>query len=389
MWRHPLGVERRRSVWSSCLQRRGRVRWGLFQCSEHPCNDVVACVIISPWGSPSLCKQAELMSPSGVEDKDRRPHDSLTVDNRLSHPLISFIRHNQSSLMLSSWSHMMEIRRACKWSKNTYKPEKWQNMCEMDVKVKAIQKHTQLRLWKCVQIHNPSHDATLIDNPADDVLMSSRYYCSHVSREHWSTAAVIDYRTRQINFMLQVWFNDGMISLLKQKKPILVLVLFIKDQCVSRIDQANETTASTVHPQQGSKLSHWDQLTWKDYHKMFWKTFPYKENQSWTHAVKFCNAVFEFIQYNQTSRKLHLYFSFTYISFYIIFRWDTFRGAEPGGPICLLSEAPHLALVSKWMSIFTSLIWEWSWTNLLGMKRENKKGHHESELQEQQFAIRK
>lgn len=50
----------------------------------HLCNGVVACVIIRPLGSPSLCKQAELMSPSGVEDKDRRPHDSLTVElNRL------------------------------------------------------------------------------------------------------------------------------------------------------------------------------------------------------------------------------------------------------------------------------------------------------------------
>lgn len=54
---------------------------GVEECGEDYfnavsiCNDVVACVIISPRRSPSLCKQAELMSPSGVEDKDRRPHD--------------------------------------------------------------------------------------------------------------------------------------------------------------------------------------------------------------------------------------------------------------------------------------------------------------------------
>lgn len=50
------------------------------ESSEHLCIGVVACVIISPWRSPSLCKQTELMSPTGVEDKDRRPHDSLTVE---------------------------------------------------------------------------------------------------------------------------------------------------------------------------------------------------------------------------------------------------------------------------------------------------------------------
>lgn len=100
------------TVCSFWLQRRGRVWWGLFQCSEHLCNGVVAGVITSPWRSSSLCKQAELMSPSGVEDKDRRPHDSLTVElYRLSHPLTSFIQHNQSSLTLSSWPHPIRARR--------------------------------------------------------------------------------------------------------------------------------------------------------------------------------------------------------------------------------------------------------------------------------------
>lgn len=94
-------------VHGALVCKEGREQWGLFQCSEHLCNGVVVCVIISLWRSPSLCKQAELMSPKGLGDKDRRPHDSLTVE---FNPLISseplFAKY-QSSRTLTSWLHLL------------------------------------------------------------------------------------------------------------------------------------------------------------------------------------------------------------------------------------------------------------------------------------------
>lgn len=84
-------------------QSRRRVYWGLFHCSKHLCNDVVAYVIISPLGSPPLYKQAELMSPSGYEDKDRHPLDSLTLDS-LSYLLYGAIKAATAFIPAAIWN---------------------------------------------------------------------------------------------------------------------------------------------------------------------------------------------------------------------------------------------------------------------------------------------
>lgn len=46
-----------------------------------------------------------------------------------------------------------------------------------------------------------------------------------------------------------------MISPLKPKKPLLILVYLSEDQWENGINQTNETTALTAHPQQGRALS--------------------------------------------------------------------------------------------------------------------------------------
>lgn len=65
------------------------MQWGL-----------VAYVIISLWRSSSLCKHAKLMSPSGIKDKDRCPHESRAEP---THLFRSFIHH--FTVVLTSWSH--------------------------------------------------------------------------------------------------------------------------------------------------------------------------------------------------------------------------------------------------------------------------------------------
>lgn len=117
---------------------------------ERLCNDVVACVVIRPWGLPWLCKQTELISPSGVEDKARRPHDSLTVDNGVSHPLILYSVQSKQPHAFMLTTH--DKNKTCKCNKNTQrrKVSKYK-LYKMDVKVKAIQKHRQL-LYVCKSV---------------------------------------------------------------------------------------------------------------------------------------------------------------------------------------------------------------------------------------------
>lgn len=170
---------------ASHFQRRGWAWWGLVQCSEHLCNNVVACVIISPWRSPSLCKQAELMSPRGAKDKERRPHDSLTVG--LSHPLTSSVHHIQSSCMLSSWPYLMTetTLNVCKWEKISMR---WTIWWTHDFK----------------SFHN-KHGIQQMMQPWSIMIFyaaaSSRYHGAHVSRGCRSTA-IIDYRPTRKHFPL-------------------------------------------------------------------------------------------------------------------------------------------------------------------------------------------
>lgn len=224
----------------------GREQWGLFQCSEHLCNGVVVCVIISLWRSPSLCKQAELMSPTGLGDKDRCPHDSLTVE---FNPLISsepiFAKY-KSSRTLTSWLHLL-IGWPFTYGSVFFKKHKHNRWAGANIIFYVLdnikKKMTKLKsICDCIC----GSDFELLINiwcnlnqcfyiAADKAFMSSRYYGSNASRGQWSIA-VVDQRSIQIHFQLLVWFTGGMTSWLKQQKTTgkanVNLFLFIPDQRV-------------------------------------------------------------------------------------------------------------------------------------------------------------
>lgn len=106
-WGYGSGLSKERKNYSG----------GLFQLL---CDGVVACVMISPPRSFFLCKQTELMSPSGLEDKDKGTHVSLTVELSpliTSHPLFATIKAAQCPHPDYTWRWK---KREAIWNIHTY-----------------------------------------------------------------------------------------------------------------------------------------------------------------------------------------------------------------------------------------------------------------------------
>lgn len=177
------------------------VSWGLFPRSKQLCNGVVAYVIIRPWGSPPLYKQAELISPSRYEDKDRHPLDSLSLrlDSRLSYLLYAAIK------AAVSFQFETDARQKCEWNKTI--------------------KHQEVRLT------NP-HDDVTNRCTADSVLVLYIPDVSHVLRDHWSTE-VIDFRQETDPFSA-AGLNPECHDVTIQTNDIISSLLYL-DQCRSYI----------------------------------------------------------------------------------------------------------------------------------------------------------
>lgn len=190
------------------------------------------------------------MSPSGVEDKDRRPHDSLTVElNRLPSHHYSAQSKQPPAFILTTPNGRSNSNTI------TYKPLKFLNLYIINLTEKLnriASVNACLTSW-C------SDDVTQFDNAfmlQRTMLSYLQDIMAHMYQEDTDRPQplITEQDTLSAASLIH-WWNDLSV---KATEANINSGLFIYDRCTRGINQTNKTMASTAHPLQGRRVFHWN-----------------------------------------------------------------------------------------------------------------------------------